>query len=159
MNCRVCATATVLELTAVMSCMLLSDGNTPKKMLQIQHYMVLQNTLQSKLKKLTIQSGPLLVWWIRLLFLCKVRMPPGMLCWWWHGLTGWTPGIHLCARTSCSGGLLTRVNLLFHKPIYPHCHLIIHRSSHFTLLMKMVRPHSEADKGTIEHENLNTVIR
>jgi hypothetical protein len=25
--------------------------------------------------------------------------------------------------------------------------------------MKMVRPHSEADKGTIEHENLNTVIR
>jgi hypothetical protein len=64
---------------------------------------------------LTIECRPLLVRRIRLLFFREVRMPPRMLCWWRHGLAGWTSRIHLCARTSCGWGLLAGVNLLFHK--------------------------------------------
>lgn len=111
------------------------------------NHKVPQNTMKLTFKKLTIQSGPLLVWWIRLLFLCKVRMPPRMLCWWWHGLTGWTSRIHLRARTSCSRGLLTRVNLLFNKPICPQYNF--NHSLIATLLMKMFKSHSETEKYVV----------
>lgn len=127
--------------------MSLPDGDTTIQMLQPQHNKVPQNTLKLTFKTLTIQSWPLLVRWIRLLFLCKVRMPPRMLCWWWHGLTGWTSRIHLRAGTSCSRGLLTSVNLLFHKPICPQYNC--NHSMILRLLTKMVRPHSETEKYVV----------